>query len=357
MIRISTYALLVLSLSGCGGAPKKIVSELPSAKASSLITNNQGVAALVAKDLVGVMSQIDVLVPAETILYADRPADQFGERMVIALQDAGYRLRLAQAEQEPRLAYDIQEDLTKSNYTVIVSAGLVKVKRRYAVNDDQQVVQPASSIFVLGASGDNIALNDSIFANQQPSLPASENQVTETQVALATPVPPKKEIIKEELVQSVAVQPKPVVGENEPVVNIALNSDLKPTTKKNMYQTRKSNFEELLDQFNTVRREIMVFPNDSLVMGVGNKQIASEMVENFRAESDVVSVIGCSHGKSAIDNGNQVLANGRANRVKNEFIASGIQAELVLHEACWANVHFDEMMPRRGVVVTHKRKL
>ena len=345
MIRISTAALLLLSLGACGSAPKKPVSEPGSLNASSLITSNQNVASLVAKDLVGVMSQIDLLAPAETILYASRPTDQFGERMVVALQDAGYRLRLAQAEQEPRISYDIQEDLNQSNYTVIVTAGLVKVKRRYAVNDVQQVVQPASSIFVLGASGDNIKLNDSIFANQQlVSPPATETQTAETELALATPVLPRKEIIKQALVQ-------------EPVVNIALNSDLKPTTKANMYQTRKSNFEELLEQFNTVRREIMVFPNDSLVMGSSNKQMAAEIAANFKAESDVVSIIGCSHGKSAIENGNEVLANGRSNRVKEEFLQAGIQAELVLHEACWANVHFDEMMPRRGVVVTHKRKL
>ncbi|MEE9335872.1 MAG: hypothetical protein V3U65_17405 [Granulosicoccaceae bacterium] len=351
VIRISMYAVLVLALSACGALAKKSVTQPASVNAGSLISSDQSVAGLVAKDLVGVMSQIDVISPARTVLYASRPENQFSERMVIALQDAGYRLRLAQAEQEPRLSYDIEQDLGETSYTVIVTAGLVKVKRRYAVNEAQKMVQPASSIFVLGASVENIELNDSIFANQQPrSL-----QTNDTQLALATPVPPQKEIVKESLVQEPVVEQGPITTQ-EPIVNVALKSDLKPATKANMYKTRKSNFEELLEQFNTVRREIMVFPNDSLVMGSGNKQMATEIAANFRAESDVVSIIGCSHGKTALDNGNQKLANGRANRVKDEFILAGIQAELVLHEACWANVHFDEMMPRRGVVVTHKRK-
>ena len=351
MIRVSTCALLVIALSACGTSPKKTVTQPVSASEGSLIASNQSVAALVARDLVGVMSQIDAIAPAQTVLYANRPEDQFGEQMVAALQDAGYRLRLAQADQEPLLSYIIEQDITKSDYTVIVTAGMIKVKRRYSVNELQQMVQPASSIYVLGASGDNIEVNDALFANQRPSSLASNGaQSDETPVAFATPVASKKEIVKNALVPEPVVEPKPAA-------NIALNSDLKPKTKLNMYQTRQSNFEALLDQFDTVRREIMVFPNDSLVMGSTNKQLTTQMVTNFRADSDVVSIIGCSHGKSAIDDGNQILANGRAERVKDEFILAGVQAELVLHEACWANVHFDEMMPRRGVVVTHKRKL
>ena len=184
------------------------------------------------------MSQIDVIAPAQTVLYANRPDNQFGERMVVALQDAGYRLRLAQADQVPQLSYVIEQELGKRDYTVIVSAGFVKVKRRYSVNEAQQMVQPASSIFILGASGDNITLNDSIFASQQPrALEANNTQTDETQVALVTPIPARKEIVKNELVLEPVAEP-----ELEPVGNIALTSNLLPTTKLNMYQTRQSNF-------------------------------------------------------------------------------------------------------------------
>ena len=98
----------------------------------------------------------------------------------------------------------------------------------------------------------------------------------------------------------------------------------------------------------------MVFPNDSLRMGAANKRRAAELAVAFDPERDVISVLGCSHGRTAIDNGNEVLANGRALRVKEELVLAGIAGERVLEEGCWAgSAH--ERLPGRGVVVTHKR--
>jgi len=356
VIRISKLALALmgsfglLSVSACGtffGANPGQATATQSEQVlqGSIITTHEGVAGLVAQDLVGVLSQIEIIAPSQTTLYANRTADRFGEKIVKALQAAGYKLRLAQASTEPRLGYDIQLD-KDDRYQVVVSAGPVKVKRHYAVDEVAQIVQPASSIYVLGASGDNIELNDSIFADQQPAQVAdlSEPVLQDDQIALATPTEPQSEIIKQPLL-------------TKAVRNIAYDSSLKPANKTNMYESGTSNFDELLGQFDTVSRKIMVFPNDSLLMGEDNKQIAHNMAKRFDAETDVVSVIGCSHGKSALDNGNEVLANGRADRVREEFLVAGLDSELVLHEACWANVHYDEVMPRRGVVVTHKRKI
>jgi len=351
MAVVGTITLSACSTLGLGGSSdgNAAVEQPLKPQQASIISSHEGVASLVARDLVGVLSQIDIIAPSQTTLYASKTADRFGEKMVKALQAAGYKLRLAQAEQEPRLGFNIQHDKADNSYRVVVSAGPVKVRRNYAVDEIAQTVQPASSIYVLGASGNNIKLNDSIFEGQQAVVATTQPTTAElatddTQIALATAVPAQAEIIKQPLIPKANT-------------NIALNSNLKPANKTNMYQTRRSNFEELLGQFDTVSREIMVFANDSLVMGEEKKRIAHDIAKRFEADTDVVSVIGCSHGKSALDNGNEVLANGRANRVREEFLVAGLNAELVLHEACWANVHFDEMMPRRGVVVTHKRKL
>ncbi len=35
---------------------------------------------------------------------------------------------------------------------------------------------------------------------------------------------------------------------------------------------------------------------------------------------------------------------------------AGIDSDKVLEEGCWAGVYYDEVMPRRGVVVTIKRR-
>ena len=78
------------------------------------------------------------------------------------------------------------------------------------------------------------------------------------------------------------------------------------------------------------------------------------MAQNFNSETDVVSVIGCSHGKSKLKNGNAYLANNRAFRVKEEFVLAGLDPDKVLEEGCWAPVEFADL-PARGVVVKHRR--
>ena len=44
----------------------------------------------------------------------------------------------------------------------------------------------------------------------------------------------------------------------------------------------------------------MVFPNDSLHMGAANKRRARELAAAFDPERDVISVLGCSHGRTAL---------------------------------------------------------
>ncbi len=345
MNRASIIAVIVLSLSGCSLLPFGGDKQAGISQKASLIEDNSAIASLVATDLVNALSQVRSIEPSQTTLYAQRPQDQLGERMIKSLQESGYKLRLATGNQQPLLVYDVIQGEVEAGYTVIVSAGLVKVKRRYDVNGLFDTVYPISSLFVLGASGDEIRLDDSIFDRQEQPILARQatDETPDNTVAVvqATAVPDKPELVKQPLRLSNADQ----IAQKRPVKRF------------NMYETRRSNYDEILGEFNTVKREIMIFPNDSLVMGQDNKNVAAQFVDQFNAESDVISVIGCSHGKSAIDDGNQKLANGRADRVKEEFTLAGINPQLVLQEACWANVHFDEKMPRRGVVVTHKRKI
>ena len=98
-----------------------------------------------------------------------------------------------------------------------------------------------------------------------------------------------------------------------------------------------------------------MFPNDSLRLGERNKETIARYVSELDPATDVLSVIGCSHGNTRIDNGNELLAIGRANRVKEAFLFAGIDHEQVLEESCWAGESF-EKMPRRGVVLTLKRR-
>jgi len=126
--------------------------------------------------------------------------------------------------------------------------------------------------------------------------------------------------------------------------------------KRNIYDTLTSNFSDFYQDYEEVERRVLIFPNDSLRLGDTNKQIIEQYVEMMDTSTDVLSVIGCSHGSTNIRNGNSLLALGRANRVKEAFLFSGVEHDAVLEEGCWAPQPFEGDLPDRGVVVTLKRR-
>ena len=118
----------------------------------------------------------------------------------------------------------------------------------------------------------------------------------------------------------------------------------------------ESNYVDVFTGYEDLEQSILVFPNDSLSLGDTNKLIIEQYVEMMDPATDILSVIGCSHGQTDINNGNSVLALGRAHRVKEALLFSGVEHDQVLDEGCWAPEAFDAM-PNRGVVLTLKRRV
>lgn len=147
--------------------------------------------------------------------------------------------------------------------------------------------------------------------------------------------------------------PKSIVSQS---VAAPQGNDAQVMIKQNMYDSKESNYSNLLTDYEEVEQSVLVFPNDSLLLGDANKQIIEQYVDSMDPSTDVLSVIGCSHGQTAINNGNSLLALGRANRVKEAFLFSGVDHTDVLEEGCWAPTLYDEVMPRRGVLLTLKRR-
>lgn len=132
---------------------------------------------------------------------------------------------------------------------------------------------------------------------------------------------------------------------------LRVRNELLVTGSANMYVTGSRIFKEYEDTLSG----ILVFPNDFLVLGASNKDYPQDLAQTFDPETEIFSVVGCSHGKSSIDQGNEKLANGRANRLKDALMVAGISEEYIYDEGCWASQHFDEVMPRRGVLLTRKK--
>lgn len=128
------------------------------------------------------------------------------------------------------------------------------------------------------------------------------------------------------------------------------------SVKANFYDTLVSHYDDVFTDYEDVDQSILVFPNDSLRLGDDNKLIIEQYVEAMNPETDLMSVIGCSHGNTEVSNGNSLLALGRANRVKEALLFSGLEHDKILEEGCWASETFDDVMPRRGVVLTLKRR-
>ena len=324
MIRALVGLFLWMTVSACSWLPHAFQS---GSNDSQVLTNDFIRSRLVVGDLVGGLVQIPSLDPQHTTLHTKRPTSRFAEILISGLQEAGYDLRIGDAQSPSWLSYSIapasiaeMSSAQGDTYTFILSVGMVKLKRSYRV--DVQGVQPASSMFIHGADASKIRISDQLLSMK------SESSVKPFAV-VAAPAPENSEA---------------------PALTTSTN------IKRNLYETRQSNYESILAQYGTVRKEILVFPNDSLIMGTANKRLAREIASAFDSRTDVISIVGCSHGRTQIVNGNEVLAQGRAYRVKEEFLLAGIAADKIMEEGCWAGVYFDEVMPRRGVVLTHKRR-
>jgi len=159
-------------------------------------------------------------------------------------------------------------------------------------------------------------------------------------------------------------------GESQPLLDIvapATVSAIPPTpdalsalSNKNTLNVRElqqSNFESLFSDMGIVGERVLTFPSDSTYMGNVNKAQLRELLNSFDPSSDVLSVIGCSLGPTNHNEGQEGLARGRANRVREELLYAGVPDSRILAEGCWAEETFDERMPRRGVVVTLKRPI
>ncbi len=163
-----------------------------------------------------------------------------------------------------------------------------------------------------------------------------------------------QDLITSNLVSSLAqANPAPEPSQAE-VASVARE---RSSVKANFYDTLVSHYDDVFTDYEDVDQSILVFPNDSLRLGDDNKLIIEQYVEAMNPETDLMSVIGCSHGNTEVSNGNSLLALGRANRVKEALLFSGLEHDKILEEGCWASETFDDVMPRRGVVLTLKRRV
>lgn len=325
LAKILLVATLATTLSACGVLGDKMPWAEQDPVDYSLISTN----------LVDAISQYPRLSPQLATVQVTKPDNAFERQVHKEMRQQGFKLESGDDVQGVNGVNAVvrgpEADLSGSEALYILSIGGISAERKFETVDGRTV--PSSELILRGGDERTVTLNDPELFDGFDSafskvafMPLDAVVISEVpKAAVATRVPSESE------------------------------GKLPPIVKRNMYETRESNFSSIYTDYEDVEKKILIFPNDSLRLGETNKRIIERYVSMMEPETDVLSVIGCSHGKTAISNGNSLLALGRANRVKEAFLFSGIEHDSVMEEGCWAPRHFDEMMPRRGVVLTLKR--
>lgn len=322
--KVLTLAALALTLSSCSSLGLK----MPWSDSDSIDH------ALISQNLVDVIAQYPKLNPLLATVQVSAPDNAFERQVQQQMSERGYKIERTDAVEGENIVEALSrsvDDDDKGSALYVLSVGELSAERHYAVVNGLTV--PTSELVIRGGQARTITLDDDGFADTDAQL---SNVVFKADDASADVELPQLAAAKTES-SGVSVQNQTAV-------------------KRNIYNTRESNYLDVFSEYEDLESNVLVFPNDSLKLGDTNKVIIEQFVEMMDPATDVLSVIGCSHGDTDVSNGNSVLALGRANRVKEAFMFSGIEHDQVLEEGCWAPTTFDEVMPRRGVVLTLKRR-
>ena len=359
--RAAVLLVAALFLSGCQilGFEDRSTNSVESAQADQ---------SLIAYNLVDALAQYPKLNPLMASVQVSNTPSAFEERVYLRMSDLGYKIEeSADGENTVVATVSALEDAASDEqvqlYTLVV--GQVSAERQFGVVAGRTV--PLSPMTVRGDER-TVRLNDEeLFGSaderftQVAFLPSAvpadlKAQTDALDVAIATDVADVADA-------TATTDPSDVVATTFPTVAQMLKpqdagQDIREPAliRRNMYDTMESNFSSVFTEYENVEQSVLIFPNDSLRLGETNKQIIEKYVDMMNPETDLLSVIGCSHGPSDISNGNSLLALGRANRVKEAFLFSGVVHEQVLDEGCWAPTSFGDVMPARGVVLTLKRR-
>ncbi len=313
----------------------------------------------VAQNLVYAFSQLEKASPLRTTIQMIEPATPFATALAQRFQDAGYGYQQVTGDTGLNfVSFKAENFENEFGYHTLfrMAVGEVSLEREYRKIDG--FLTPVSAMRVFGSSVEDVNLNDDIFRWENPNEFISEVIVSieeEPLIKEFTPV-----IIAQNEISSPGTQSQDDIQQS--VENSADAVDGAPDTfamrvRNNVFETGQSNFAQYLSGYRDVESKVLVFPNDSLRLGQRNKEYLNNLANSFRAETDIVHVLGCSHGRTNINNGNARLAIGRTNRVKENLIVAGIDPKFIYDESCWGKEYWDEAVPRRGVVIKRKRRI
>lgn len=344
-------------------------------KSNSLSERNHTVVAL---DFVSALSGLRGHHPANTMLQV-RPANHgFGKTLLRELRDAGYGLQtITQEASGPMLVSYQADSFENSSYRSVayrLRVGSVELGREYEVRAGR--VFPVSSLSVKGIEIASQALDQSMFeridestvhgtntavGERSPSNSKSSNDSGSIVPVLATAVPERLPVHHESAMNGATETTQPWISEGSAANTgmsragdalVAATDRSKP--QQNMLVLGASNYQLVFSDYRVVEQDVVVFANDSMNLGRQGKQQVKRLFDIFDEKTDLISIVGCSHGTTHHKDGNKALALGRAQRVMEELLSHHAPRNRLFDEGCWAGVT-QKSLPSRGVIVSLRR--
>lgn len=340
LFRLSGASLfaVMLALSGCAVSDRYGSGNVAGVSASGQSLPLTDMAMF--DDLAGMVAQ--VYEPLNTTLQINR--DNNDPRMqyfVDALANKGFGIQRVSADQGANyLSYTRKSTEEPDEIHLSVAVGAVLIGRDYRQLRGNAV--SPSSVVRLSGTRIPVVVEDAPtpqFKVENPDF-SDARYVASLGLDEASPV---ISLITPELVSNISNR-----AANGPSLQ-ALNSS--QIEVNNLFYGNESTFASVLDNYNRIDRQVIVFGNDSMVLGDTNKQLIEQFVDTKLTDKDVISLVGCSNGPTALEIGNEGLALGRAQRVTQALMSHGVSRDQVLDEGCWAPTNVGDRFPSRGVVM------
>lgn len=295
---------------------------------------------LISTNLVSALVQVPDMKVGTATLQISNPTTAFGNTLVRALEDAGFGIQRVSADQGlnyvtygKRLSETEVGEVT--DYSIAV--GEIEVRREY--NLEEGKVFPSSLLLVTGTDRIvDIVLDDTIFAEQGGVGDTFISGIGGISVDSPTTD-----------VNTVVVNDYDAV----PLGKRTNQSNVLSEARQRIYSKESSQRAINLEPYHQLRRTVLIFEDkDSNVMGRGNKQVVTELSENFE-QGDVISITACSD----VDGSNPV-SELRAVRVEEEFVSNDVEPGAVQIEPCVRSSyrHKSDDSPVAVSIVQYRKK-
>ena len=303
---------------------------------------------LIVDNLLDVIGSDERMHYTNTTYQIVKPNTPIGLALFDKLSEKGYGVQLVSGDVGKNfIRYRVGTLQTEQGIKEVYSLAVqnIRAEREYALVDGKTV--PTSPVTLLTDLPAEVEVDDSLFG-------VNIDSETSRVVVVDGRLPEASRVAAEE---NVTVKKPTEIAANTHGAMFGRDFAAKPATAatSNVRDLGESNFASVFKQYDDVSNVTLIFPNDSLFLGDRNSDILKTLAQEINPSTDIISIIGCSHGRTALENGNQLLAEGRTERVAESLLFAGVQKDLILTEACWASEYWDEEAPRRGVMVTHKR--